>query len=336
MVEISNLNKLDQYLRDKNIVKSDEKITIDVLNGGVSGNVMKVKTADRTMVVKQALEKLKVKDEWLSDPSRIITEKNCLEVYNNIIPKVVPKLYFFDDANFLYGMECAPETSVMWKTDLLAKKLDFNIAVKVIMALLEVHEKTSKDQKVKELFKDKTIFYELRIEPYFETVLKKHPKLAKSIEESIAIAMDQEVCLVHGDFSPKNILVDNKDIFILDFEVAHYGAPAFDLAFFANHFMLKAVKNKCIYEAYLSMLEFMMKIYFDKSKLENLKDLEKDTVNMLAVLFIARVDGKSPAEYIIDESDKQLIRDFSYKVLNDDICTFEEIINLLKAQISTL
>lgn len=333
-MKISNTKELKQYLRENNIVKPNDTINVDVLAGGVSGDVMKITVPDKTMVVKQALKKLKVKDDWFSDPTRIITEKNCLNVYNNIIPESVPQLYFFDDDNFLYGMECAPEESIMWKTDLLAKRLDFDIAKQVIEALLKIHISTSTDNKTKELFMDKTIFYELRIEPYFETVIKKHPQLSIPIKNCITIAMEQEIALIHGDFSPKNILVNNHDVFILDFEVAHYGAPAFDLAFFANHFLLKAIKNKDIHESYLNMLEFMMNIYFSGCTIIEPVQLEKDTVSMLASLFIARVDGKSPAEYINDETDKQLIRDLSYDILINGKSTFKEVINMLKQSLT--
>ena len=47
--------------------------------------------------------------------------------------------------------------------------------------------------------------------------------------------------LVHGDFSPKNLLVSGDRLVIIDCEVAWYGDPAFDLAFLLNHLCLKAL-----------------------------------------------------------------------------------------------
>jgi len=39
------------------------------------------------------------------------------------------------------------------------------------------------------------------------------------------------ICLVLADFSPKNILITDQGIHLVDFETAHYGDPAFDLGF---------------------------------------------------------------------------------------------------------
>ena len=47
--------------------------------------------------------------------------------------------------------------------------------------------------------------------------------------------------LVHGDVSPKNILVGPAGPVFLDAECAWYGDPAFDLAFCLNHLLLKCV-----------------------------------------------------------------------------------------------
>jgi aminoglycoside phosphotransferase (APT) family kinase protein len=129
-------------------------------------------------------------------------------------------------------------------------------------------------------------------------------------------------------------LVDGSKIYILDFEVAHYGHPSFDIAFFCNHFLLKAIKNKVWSASYLNMLKYMMEIYFEEVSYMDNGILEKQSVQVLSLLLLARVDGKSPAEYITDESDKNLIRDLSYAMIEQKCKSFNDVISLAKDRIS--
>ena len=45
--------------------------------------------------------------------------------------------------------------------------------------------------------------------------------------------------LVLGDYAPKNLLAYPDGVFVIDLEVAHLGAPAFDVAFLLTHLVLK-------------------------------------------------------------------------------------------------
>jgi thiamine kinase-like enzyme len=331
---ITNHDTLKKYLIEKELISESEPVEIETLSGGVSGDVVRVSMKGKSLVIKQALEKLKVKADWFSDPRRISTEINCLEVYHQLIAEHVPELYFHDEENHLYGMEAAPIGSEMWKVHLLQGRIDLNIAQKAVRALAQVHDQTANDVKAKERFKDKTIFYELRIEPYFETTMNKHVSLRKYYEGATDILMEEKSALVHGDFSPKNILVHGNKILIIDFEVAHFGAPSFDIAFFINHFMLKAVKNKQWSEAYLNAIKFMIAEYKRHCARLDWKELEEQSVPMLACLFLARVDGKSPAEYITREEDKLLIRKISSHILLENFHTFEMVTDYCKMELA--
>ena len=108
----------------------------------------------------------------------------------------------------------------------------------------KVHNLSAVSPLIREKFQNNIIFSELRVDPYIKRVVEKHPDLKSRSEQIISRLMNEKVALIHGDYSPKNILVADDRIYILDFEVAHFGHPSFDIAFLFNHFMLKAVKHK--------------------------------------------------------------------------------------------
>ena len=329
MVDISVYENLESYLMEKGVINKEEPYSMHYCKGGVSCTVCFVYSGDKQLIVKQGLEQLKVKETWLCDPNRMNTEQESNRIYHNLMPDCAPRVYDYDDENCIYWREAVPESWDMWKTDLMAGKLNFNSASKVITTLAIVHNHCAENPEVREKFKDKDIFYHLRVSPYIEFILQKHPQLNDFAQPIIRLLMDSEITLIHGDFSPKNIMTDSDKISIMDYEVAHYGHPAFDLAFFSNHFILKAIKNKAWAASYLNMMEYMMDIYFSTVNFMPADELEKAYIQLLSLLMIARVDGKSPAEYIIEESDKQLVRDCAFAIVDNGVESYKAVAKLI-------
>lgn len=330
MISVSDEKVLRRYLLDKGLVSADgEPCEIHYLSGGVSCEAVRVKTGEREFVIKQALPKLRVKEDWFSDIRRIFTEKDCLAVYHRLVPESTPELYFCDEENYLFGMEAAPEQAEMWKKQLLRGTINFRSGANVARALATVHNATNKDAAVRERFKEVELFVQLRIDPYWNKIAERHPQLAKQIHAEIERNLSTKLALVHGDYSPKNILVTAERLYILDFECAHFGDPAYDLGFVTNHLLLKAVKHKAWAPAYLNLMMAMVDEYFSMIDFVGRSTLEANTVRTLALLFLARVDGKSPVEYITDEDDKNLIRKVSYAMVRDNLTTYEDVVNLM-------
>ncbi len=140
---------------------------------------------------------------------------------------------------------------------------------------------------------------------------------------------------MHGDYSPKNILVDGSQIYILDFEVVHIGDPSFDLGFLTNHFILKAIKHKQWAMSFINLATYTADTYLSRVDFTDPKELEYNTIKVLALLFLARVDGKSPAEYITTSDDKSLIRKISYGILDKDIGTYHDLASYFLNEISS-
>jgi hypothetical protein len=334
LVNIANSDELKIFLFEKKILKDLENVEIDYFSSGVSGNVAYVAQGSKSLVVKQMLPKLKVAADWQCSPERISIEYKAQELCGYIMPEKVTKPIYLDKDNYIMVREAVPKSFFMWKAMLLQGVLDFGIAEKVIGALSRLHNATFKDERVHKEFEDIHVFENLRVDPYITYVVGKYPKLKRQADDVIQILREEKISLVHGDYSPKNILVNAGNIFILDFEVAHYGHPSFDVAFFTNHFILKAVKNKQWSDAYLNMLQYIVDIYFNNIQYGDKKSIEKTAIEILVFLLLARVDGKSPAEYLTEDGDIQLIRALANKMFEEEPSSYTELIHSAKTIIT--
>jgi aminoglycoside phosphotransferase (APT) family kinase protein len=251
-----------------------------VLGGGVSGDVM---LTDDGFVRKRFLPQLKVAMEWKSDPRRVFREIDSLRAWGRIVgPDAVPQIVSVEPEEFGYTMTYAEGPA--WKDQLMAGEARRSIACELGRRLALVHRKP--DAEARRALAGPGFFHELRVEPYYETAAKRHPDLPIRAEFT-------SETLVHGDYSPKNILVHAGGLWVLDHEVAHWGDPCFDLAFMLNHLMIKAL---VFADARYRDLGFAFLDAYGPGAA-----LEARTMRCLAVLMLARVDGKSPLAYLSEE-----------------------------------
>jgi hypothetical protein len=113
---------------------------------------------------------------------------------------------------------------------------------------------------------------------------------------------------VHGDVSPKNILIGPRGPIFLDAECAWYGDPAFDLAFCLNHLLLKCLWAPQAAGEFLRCFDVLAKGYLAGVGWEPHGAIERRTARLLPGLFLARVDGKSPVEYVTADADRDRVR----------------------------
>lgn len=332
MIDLSNQSVLERYLQEKNLVRGGDGHSVHYCNGGVSGIVVFVnRPQKKPLIVKQALAQLKVAETWECDPSRIKVEYDSNQIYHELMPENAPEVYFYDEKNYIYGREAVPEGCSMWKEDLMSGFIDFEVARKSIETLNVVHSKCAGNSKIAERFSDKSIFYNLRINPYIEFSVQRHPELKSDADRVIREMTQTSITLVHGDYSPKNIMVQDRAISVLDYEVACCGHPAFDLAFFFNHMILKSVKFPQFSDTFLNLLQYMYRIYFSNVTFMDKDELEDCTVRTLALLMIARVDGKSPVEYLVgDEKKQEQVRQIAFQILKEKTGKIPDVIQIAK------
>jgi len=134
-----------------------------------------------------------------------------------------------------------------------------------------------------------------------------------------------KTALVHGDVSPKNILVGRASPILLDAECAWYGDPAFDLAFCLNHLLLKCLWNASARPAYERCFEALAHAYLRGVQWEPAAALQARAALLLPALCLARVDGKSPVEYLTRAQDQDFVRANSRALLLRQPSTLADI-----------
>jgi 5-methylthioribose kinase len=230
-------------------------------------------------------------------------------------------------------MSAAPP-HVVWKAELLAGRGDPRIAAACGRLLGILHAGTWRDAAIAQSCGDRQFFAALRLDPYYRRVADVHPELSREIERLIASHDDNRLCLVHGDYSPKNLLVHEAGLTLVDFEVGHYGDPAFDLGFLLTHLVLKAVHLADEFERYLALTATFWQAYRRElttaAPLAERAQLESRAVRNFAGCALARVDGKSPVEYLVDESRRADVRRIAANLLRGDAATWDDALTVVR------
>jgi 5-methylthioribose kinase len=280
------------YLRARGVI-GDGPATVEELGGGVSNVVLAVASGDRRLVLKQALPRLRVESEWLAKRERALAEGRALAIADRVLPPgSVPAVLDVDPDRCALTIERAPDGWLTWKERLFSGDVDLAVAASLGELLATWHRGTSDVE-----FDEWDSFEQLRIDPYYRETARRHPELATTILGYADAMHERRACLIHGDFSPKNILVGDPGLWVIDLEVAHRGDPAFDVAFLLNHLLLKAIALPAARDALLGGAA-----RFDASYRASLPPFAAPSpeyvLGHVACLMLARVDGKSPAEYL--------------------------------------
>jgi aminoglycoside phosphotransferase (APT) family kinase protein len=305
---------------------------IEFLTGGVSSTVVRVVADGGCFVIKQALPRLRSQATWLSRPERSIIEARCAEVLSRLVPGSVLDVLAVDPDENLFTMQCAPEGSRTWKMDLMRGAVQPGIASAAGTLLGQIHTRTAASVELASAFADRSFFSELRLAPYLHEAASRHPDLAGELDWLVDRLREPGICLVHGDYSPKNLLVTPAgSLILLDHEVAHWGQPAFDVAFVLSHLCLKSVHFRGAGD-HLRAATDLLAAYRQASAVA---DAATGVLGarLLAGLMLARVDGKSPVEYLTD-TDGEIVRALARRVLRDRDADFEAVFDAVRRAIA--
>ncbi|MET8871924.1 phosphotransferase [Nocardia sp. NPDC004604] len=284
------------YLVGRGVLPRGSTACAYPLSGGVSNEVLAVRGDGVDVVVKQALPRLRVTQEWFADPARILVEAAALRLAGELDPTAVPKVIDTDDQALTLTIERARGQWKDWKSQLLAGTIEPAVAGTVATALARWHTGTAGQSRLAADFGN-AHFASLRIAPFYRAAGAANPGLTGKVDALADQLLRERTCLVHGDFSPKNILVNGTDAWVIDWEVAHYGSPVFDLAFLNTHLLLKAVNRPEDTLDYHRVADAFNHGYSSAVR----GDLVPESGQLAAhvgCLLLARVDGKSPAEYL--------------------------------------
>lgn len=282
------------------------------LSGGVSSEIYLVEDDTRTFVLKRALAKLRVREDWYADVSRNRAEQACLRYVGSFLPAAVPRLLDCRPEHGFFTMEFLGDGFTNWKQLLLAGNAQTTHARQAGQVLGEIHHRSFHQPGLAAEFNPIENFRQLRLDPYLRHTADRHPGLAPYLHaETERLAATRE-CLVHGDYSPKNILLSNDRLVVLDCEVACFSDAVFDVAFLLNHFFLKSLHHHPAPFDLAGLTTAFWQAYLAARGQETDPTIEARTVRLLPMLMLARVDGKSPAEYLTHPAKQQFIRDFTY------------------------
>ncbi|MGH8722339.1 MAG: phosphotransferase family protein, partial [Burkholderiales bacterium] len=171
--------------------------------------------------------------------------------------------------------------------------------------LARIHAATADDRRMAAEFATDAGFHAIRLEPYLLATARRHADLAPQLQRLAERTAATRTALVHGDVSPKNILVGAQGPVFLDAECAWYGDPAFDLAFCLNHLLLKCLWVPEAADRFLACFDALAAGYLAT---HGVAGLERRAASLLPGLLLARIDGKAPAEYVTEEAQKARVR----------------------------
>jgi aminoglycoside phosphotransferase (APT) family kinase protein len=286
------------------------------LMGGVSSDIYCVELPETTICVKRALPKLKVAADWRVAPERNRNEVEWMRAAGAIVPGAVPEILAEDPDGGTFAMSyLPPETHPIWKERLRDGDIDIAVAAAVGDALGRIHAATASDPAMAARFANDAIFDAIRLEPYLVATGRVHRDLSARFAALVDTTRAHKRALIHGDFSPKNILSGPNGPVILDAECATFGDPAFDLAFVQNHLLLKGAWRSQWRKRYVDAFFALERAYLVHVNWEPPAALAARTAALLPGLMLARIDGKSPVEYLTSEAAKDEVREFARALL---------------------
>ncbi|MDE2739701.1 MAG: aminoglycoside phosphotransferase family protein [Rhodobacteraceae bacterium] len=300
MTEVNLNERVTDLLMDLGLIRHKSQIqSVKPLTGGVASDVALVETGQHKYCAKFALPKMRVEADWFAPVYRNKCEYEWLQLAEAIIPENTPKMFGFSKKFGGFAMDyVGGDDCFVWKEKLFKFPPDISIAEKVGKTFGKVQSHTGESTFNSSEFLKKDVFFHMRIEPYILYTGSKHPNLKPIFDGAAKQLADANKTLVHGDVSPKNILVKSGEPILIDAECATMGEPAFDVAFCLNHFFLKAVFSPQFKNGLEEAAFRFFECYNEFVHWEDKQDFSRRVAKFLPMLGLARVDGKSPVEYL--------------------------------------
>jgi aminoglycoside phosphotransferase (APT) family kinase protein len=297
-----------QALRELGLAGSETPRGVP-LAGGVSSDIWRIESPQGPVCAKRALPQLRVAAEWRAPIERNQYEARWMQVANAAVPGSAPRVLGQHAALGVLVMSyLAPTHHHLWKEQLHQGDADIGTAQAVGRTLARIHGYSAAHAQLAAQFDTDRIFFDIRLEPYLIATASKHPDLAPALRALVAQTQAHKHALVHGDVSPKNILVGPGGPVLVDAECAWWGDPAFDLAFCLNHLLLKCLWTPHASAGFLGCFAALAEAYLEQADWEPRAAVEQRAAALLPGLLLARVDGKSPVEYLTSDAQRHAVR----------------------------
>ena len=320
------MQEIRDFLERAGLIPSGAVPQFVPLAGGVSSDIWLVRAGPSEFCVKRALGRLRVAAEWRADASRNVTEVQWLRHVGTLDADLVPAVLASDSSLAAFAMEyLPPDRHELWKSQLSRGCVIPETAATVGRQLAFIHAAFAKSPTAAMEFDTGTSFHALRIEPYLVATARVHADLAPILEGLAARTEQTKLTVVHGDVSPKNILLGTRGPVFLDAECAWFGDPAFDLAFCLNHLLLKTLWVPSAERELLWSFDALSDAYLRGVDWEPAATVEQRAAQLLPALFLARIDGKSPVEYLTDDTSKNAVRRAARSMLQQPLDRLDDV-----------
>lgn len=328
------------YLRRQGLLAADERAQVIELAGGISNCVLYVERPDRPgadFVVKQARPQLRTADPWFCTVERIWREAAVLRWCGRMAPGDVPYILYEDRENYLFAMTAAPRPFETWKAELMRGDVRPERAARAGRLLGALHAGAWNNEEARHELGDRTLFHELRIDPYYRSVARAQPAAGTDFERLIASIEAHPHCLTHADFAPKNLLVSPHGMLLVDFETGHFGDGAFDLGFFLSHLVLKAFHHAPRHEPYLRLTEEFWAAY-DAAVSPVVPAGDRQGLVARGILNFAgcawaRLDGTSKIDYLTNALRRDAVRDLCRWVFQSQPTRWTDVLNAARERL---
>jgi aminoglycoside phosphotransferase (APT) family kinase protein len=308
------------------VLPAGDAVNGERLTGGISSDIWRIDLPSGAICAKRALAKLRVAADWRAPVERNIYEARWMQRANAAAPGAAPRVLGQDaQAGVLAMQYFPPARHKLWKTELRDGRADAGFAALVGRRLARIHAASAAEPQSATEFPTDDIFYDIRLEPYLVATARRHPDCASVLQMLVNVTRSEKRAMVHGDVSPKNILYGPGGPVFLDAECAWWGDPAFDLAFCLNHLLLKCLWTPSARDGFLACFDALATAYLADVAWEVPSALETRAAHLLPGLFLARVDGKSPVEYITCEQDKNRVRRVARALLVKPVDRLSEV-----------
>lgn len=272
---------------------STDQAQVETLAGGVSSATILVRVPGREpVVVKQALARLAVEEEWFADPSRAVAEGHALAYLHALTPAYVPQpIAVFEDPPTAV-LPLAPQPSTDWRARLLHKPRTSDVEIAATLrSIADCWHRASIDDLVGTDLDDLTRVTSLRVDPFYRALAATWPHFADPILACAEQLLEERTSIVHGDFTPKNVLIHSEGIWVIDTEVCHIGNPLLDTASMATHLLLKSVRYRT---THAQTMEEIRRAFLPASQ------HSPSLARHVGVILGVRAVGRSPVHYLSD------------------------------------
>lgn len=323
-----NRTELHSYLVQQKLIPPNERVKISLLSGGYINSVFSVETKTGRFIVKIYQEKASSGFDLSAPKERALFEVRALQEMNHRGIDCVPKLLQFDNKNFIAILSHAPLNSKNYNTQLLNGKIDVDIPSLIGKFSAELHSKTLHDSQLRQAFKNNPGYLNLRYKASLELPMLRNNEIAAELKRTFEKNEKNKWCLIHADTTPKNVLVHNGAITILDFECATFGDPAHDVGITLAHYFMLAIGNPQQAQQYLSCADIFYSAYKNNIEFTLPKTFFSNMKNNAAAMMLGRIDGVIEFDYLKDK--KELVRTMCKHILRQEFADLAHLISYLQ------